>query len=464
MKWKRLLLNRKWLIVPPVVLGVCVVGFFAATRETPKRKPEQELAQALRVVEVPKVDLIPRVLGHGVATPGRVWRAVAEVKGRVVSVHPELKSGSIITVGDELLRIDPTEYELAVARLKADIQQTTAQIAQLQVRVANDQASLKLEEQSLTLVEKDLKRARELIGRSATSQAELDQQERNTLVQQQKIQALRNSLNLLPEERKALEAVLEARKVALAQAEIDLKKTVIVAPFEGRLGEVEIEVGQFLAGGQTLFEVYGMATTEIEVEVPLQHVARLLRAGERPSSAATIEERIMQIVQDLKIWVQLRDGDFLAQWEGRFARFREQIDPQTRSVGLVVAVDDTYEKAVPGVRPPLVKGAYCEVELRGPARKGRLIIPRSSLRDGIVYVVDAQNRLSRRTIEVESTQFDTASVTQGLREGEMVVVSGSVPAIEGMLVEPAPDSELRQVLIAEATSNTEETTASREPR
>ena len=85
-----------------------------------------------------------------------------------------------------------------------------------------------------------------------------------------------------------------------------MKKTVIVAPFEGRLGEVDIEVGQFLAGGQTLFEAYGMATTEIEVEVPLQHAARLLRARERPSSAATIEERIMQIVRNLEVRVRLR--------------------------------------------------------------------------------------------------------------------------------------------------------------
>ena len=54
---------------------------------------------------------------------------IAEVKGRVEHVHPRLASGELIAAGEELLRIDPTEYELAVAQLEADIQQANAQLS-----------------------------------------------------------------------------------------------------------------------------------------------------------------------------------------------------------------------------------------------------------------------------------------------------------------------------------------------
>ena len=107
----------------------------------------------MRIVRVPVVDVVPRVIGYGTAEPDRVWKAVAEVRGRVIETHPELKPGAMIRRGETLLRIDPTEYELAVARLEADIEQVAAQLEQLDVSQKNDQALLELEEASLKLAE-----------------------------------------------------------------------------------------------------------------------------------------------------------------------------------------------------------------------------------------------------------------------------------------------------------------------
>jgi multidrug efflux pump subunit AcrA (membrane-fusion protein) len=117
----------------------------------------------------------------------------------------------------------------------------------------------------------------------------------------------------------------------------------------------------------------------------------------------------------------------------------------------VVAVDEPYEKIIPGRRPALVRGMYCEVELQGMTREGRLIIPRSALHDGHVYLLDADQRLQRRAVEIDFAQSTFICLKSGLNEGDILVVSDPVPAIEGMLVEPVVDNDLRQSLIQEAT-------------
>lgn len=132
------------------------------------------------------------------------------------------------------------------------------------------------------------------------------------------------------------------------------------------------------------------------------------------------------------------------------ARLREQFDPRTRTLGLVIAVDKPYEKAVPGKRPPLVQGMYCEVELRGSPRSGRVVVPRSSVHEGHVYLVAEDSRLERRAVAADFAQAGFVCLRSGLRGGETLVVSDPVPAIGGMLIEPVLDESTRSRLVAEA--------------
>ena len=109
--------SRRWLVVPPVLIGIALFGWLVLHTGEPERAAPQEQARVLRVIAAPSVDVIPRVLGYGTAQPARVWRAVAEVEGRVVDVHPELGSGAFLKTDDVVLKIDPREYELTVSQL-----------------------------------------------------------------------------------------------------------------------------------------------------------------------------------------------------------------------------------------------------------------------------------------------------------------------------------------------------------
>jgi hypothetical protein len=94
---------------------------------------------------------------------------------------------------------------------------------------------------------------------------------------------------------------------------------------------------------------------------------------------------------------------------------------------------------------------YCEVELRGKVRESHLVIPRSALHNSEVYLLDADNRLQRRAVELDFAQSNFLCLKSGLNEGDTLVVSDPTPAIEGMLVEPVVDNHVLQALIQEAT-------------
>ncbi len=115
-------------------------------------------------------------------------------------------------------------------------------------------------------------------------------------------------------------------------------------------------------------------------------------------------------------------------------------------MGVVVAVDDPFDKIIPGYRPPLSKGMFARVVLSGKVSMRRIIVPRSAIRAGTVYVVDEDSRLRRRAVKILFSQGDISVIEEGLSEGERIVVSDIVPAVDGMLLQVQIDEELSQEL------------------
>jgi multidrug efflux pump subunit AcrA (membrane-fusion protein) len=84
---------RKWLILPPIVLGVLVLLWMAGGREPPAKAERSEPVRTVRVIEAPLLELIPKAEGYGPVRPARVWTAGAQVAGRIVEIHPKLRDG-----------------------------------------------------------------------------------------------------------------------------------------------------------------------------------------------------------------------------------------------------------------------------------------------------------------------------------------------------------------------------------
>ncbi|MEE8246352.1 MAG: efflux RND transporter periplasmic adaptor subunit [Alphaproteobacteria bacterium] len=450
MESRRRELLKRLLIVPPLVLGVAILVLMARGREGPERVPPGEQPRAVRVIAVPSVAVVPRALGHGVVTPGMVWEAVAEVAGKVAQIHPALKKGAVLEAGEVLLSIDQADYRLAEAEAEAEIRSVRAEFAELEARESNTRASLAIEQRALDLSETELERKRRLLERGNVARSAVDQEERAMLDRRQRAQSLNNTLNLIPAERQALEAKGALYEARLAEARLDLERTVIALPFDARIAEVTVEASQFVRAGETLVVADSIDVAEVEAQVPIDKMRHLVSGRpERPDLTPAELGRMPELL-GLSAVVRLHAGDFTVEWPARFARISDTIDPETRTVGVIVAVDDPYRQARPGLRPPLIKNMFVEVEVRGRPRPPGPIVPRAALHRDRVYVAGADDRLERRRVEVGFFQTNFVTIAGGLSAGERVVVSDLAPAVDGMLLAPVVDEGLVRSLVAEA--------------
>lgn len=440
---------KKWLFFLPVVLGIAIFAVVKQQGAPPQQRKSEPPARVVRTIEVPLVTEVPRALGYGRVEPERVWEAVAEVSGRIVSIHPRLRKGAMLPEGELLVRIDPTDYELAVSQVQADILSTKAQLAEMAVKESNNRASLAIEEEALGLREAELERNRRLVDKGTVSASQFEQEQRNLLTQRQQVQAQKNAINLLPAERELLQAQLARHQAQLEATRLDLSRTQIHLPFRARISELNIEEAQYVREGNTLVKADAIDKAEVQAQIPIARMRALLRTEHTTLNLSEGATGILAERLGITAGVWLRDPSGDVYWPARFSRMSDTLDPDTRTVGVIVVVDKPYANVQPGVRPPLLKGLFAEVDLRGRPRPDRLVTPRHALHDNQVYLIE-DGRLVIRPVEVSATQPEYAVIASGLSAGEQVVVSDLFPAIEGMRLTGEPDADALERLVASA--------------
>ena len=425
--------SPKLLILPPVVIGILVLMFMVAGKQPPAKAERGEPTRTVRVIEVPLVELVPMAEGYGQVQPARVWTAVSQVSGRVTYIHPKLRDGEILPESTELVHIDPKDYELALA-------QAQAELAELSAQEKNARASLNIEKRNQELAKKELGRIQKLVAKGTSSQSKADETERAMLTYSASVQNLQNTLALVPSQSSVLEA-----KVALAER--NLGHTIIRAPYDMRVANLKVEADQYVPIGQSLFEGDAVDRVEIKAQVAMSSLRRLFIGRQMQIDIHRLSEDFAELIA-LDPVVRLDMGNHVAEWQAEFVRFSDTVDPETRTMGVVVAVDDPFKKVIPGYKPPLSKGMFVNVVMSGKKSMKRVLVPRSAVRANTVYVADEDNRLRRRSVKILFSQGDISVVEEGLDPGERVVVTDLVPAVDGMLLQVQLDEELNQSLIA----------------
>nr|CRH05676.1 Putative efflux transporter, RND family, MFP subunit [Candidatus Magnetococcus massalia] len=417
-------LLRKLLILPPILIGL---AFFAQMKggKTPPTPVKQAMEpRAVRVVTVTPSPFTPMATGYGPVEPERVWSAVAQVAGRITQTHPRLRDGEVIPQGTELIRIDPTDFKLALA-------QAEAELAELDVSAENARASLAIENRNFTLSQQDLNRKQQLLKQGNLSQSGVDEAERNLLNVRAAVQNLKNSLALIPAQR----ALLQAK---VARAKRDLEHTIIRAPFTLRIHSLAIENAQYAGNGQTLFKGDSVDRVEITAQIAFNNLARLFKGLPSPPNGVPVEKILANLPKrlGLKSTVMLDMGSHTTQWDAEFVRFVGEVDNETRTMGVVLAVDDPYAKVQPGHRPPLSRGMFVKVKLEAHPLPDQLVIPRHALRGDHLLLADGENRLRKQPVTIRMSQGDRVVIASGLKAGSRVVLSDPIPVMEGMLLAP----------------------------
>jgi RND family efflux transporter MFP subunit len=302
----------------------------------------------------------------------------------VIRVSPQLVSGGFFREGDVLLEIDSRDYEAALERARA---------ALVRARSEHDRAA------------KNLERRSGLSERGVASDSQMDD--------------ARNA------ERVTAAALREARS-SVGMAERDLERTRVKAAFDGRVRQENVGVGQFVNRGSPIAKLYATDYVEVRLPIPDRQLAfiSLSLAGED----AEVEKPVV------RLHANFAGGDHV--WTGTIERTEGEIDPQSRMVHVVARVEAPYARGDSGERPPLAVGLFVRAEIEGREVQGAVVLPRSAFHgEDRVWIVDSENRLRERTVQVLRAVRDEVVVAGGLSPGERVVVSPLDTAVEGMTVE-----------------------------
>jgi len=385
-------IRRRRTIAVAIVLGaVAVFAILIATRPHPKRRQLQVPAPVVRVHEVTAEAQPIVVEGWGTVEAKHAINLVPQVSGKVTAVSPAMLAGAFFDAGDVLVRIDETDYRLAV-------EQARSQVAQA--------------EYSLATVREEAHLAR----------AEWERLQQDTTAVEGLTGAEPNALLFREPQLRQAEAGLAAARAALARAELDLSRCTLTAPFTGRVLEESVDPGQYVRAGEILGRIYDIETAEITVNLADRDLA-WLQVPQGPLDAT--EGSPAAVVGEF--------GGRTHTWAGRAVRLGGAVDQASRAVPVVVEVASPYARA--GERPPLLKGMFVKVVFEAPPPAGSVTVPRRGLRpEDRVWVLDDHGDLRIREVTVARAGVESAVLTSGLVPGDRLITSNLQYVVDGMPV------------------------------
>ena len=372
------------LLIPVGILATFLFGAATLMATAPTLTPESVAPAPLtvRVINAQPQDLNLTVTSQGTVTPLIESQLIPEVSGKIEWMSDSLVAGGFFNQGDELIRVESLDYETALSRAEAALLRTEAELEHSKF---------------------ELMRMRSLEERKLASRSNLE-----------------NALRIY---RVNTAAQLDAA-ANLKQAQENLKRTTLSAPFTGLVRAKGVDIGQFVARGQSIATIYANESLEVRLPVADRQLAFLnippTQRGELP------------VESQPSVKLTATYAGQLHEWTGTIVRTEAEIDRSSRMVQLVARIENTNA----GV--PISVGQFVTAEISGRDAKNVFVLPRSAVRsNNRILVVDADNKLRFREIDTLRLYQDTIMISGGLAADERVCISSVQTAVDGMLVDPS---------------------------
>ncbi len=360
-----------------------------------KAKPEEEepetpsLSVVVSPIEEGEIEWKTRFQGEVRAKTA--IDLVSQVNGKVTAISSAFTEGGAFSADDTLLSIEKADYLVALESARAT--------------VAEAEVNLEIE-----LANSDVRKKQWKELGSSTAKA--------------------TPLQLNYPQVAQARARLKAARAELHRAELDLKRTRISVPFNGRVKEKFVGAGQFVTRGERLANVF--ATDSVEIRVPMtdQQLSELqLTPGAQPQLSSRIKGSQAIVSKSF--------GNERYTWVGRLVGVDATIDPRTRLVYATISVDNPYAEVDKG-HLPLAPGFFVDVEIEALQKLRGLKVPRNALRRGDSVYLFKNEKLLIRDVEVLQTSAKLAILSGGLHkevgEGALVITSPVPGAYEGMSI------------------------------
>lgn len=380
-------------ILPPILLITAILGAIIIIKS--KAKPtEVELVRLIPDVEVfeAKSEAVKLdVSSQGSVTPRIATLLISEVSGVVEWVSPALYAGGFFEKGNLLMRIEPTEYIAAVASAKSLVAQMTLHY-----------------EQELAL--------------STQAKKDWDDMGEGDPT---------NLVLRIPQLEKA-KADIEYAKASLEVAKRNLSYTEVKAPYDGRVKEKFVDIGQSVSPKATqLATIYSVDSVEVRLSLNSNDASFINLPELYENESEVISKPSVEIIADYA-------GNTYS-WMGYLDRTEGVIDPRTRLIYVVAKVDDPYAKEEGSEKPPLKVGMFVKAIIEGRTLPNGFVIPNGGLNPGnLVYTLDEENRLVIKKVKVAKQGSESVVIEAGLEHGDRVVLTPLQSVVEGMQLQAVP--------------------------
>ncbi len=369
-----------------ILIAVAVAAAIVLTKKEPEKQAPKNTAPLVDVVKLERRDIRLSVSSQGNIAPRTETTLISEISGVVLEVSAKFVAGGFFKRGEVLLRLDPTDYEVALQQARANLLGMQAKFTQETAR-----AEQAVQEWALS-------------GRKKSEAP---------------ILALRTPYL---EEAKANVLFAEAN---LKKAERKLEQTRIRAPYDGMVKDKLVDVGQYVSTGTKLAHTFAVDFAEVRLPLTDQDVAYLQLPGPAVSEQAAEAGPAV----DLRSVI----GGQPYEWNAYIVRSEGVIDPRTRVHFVVARIRDPYGLHGNGSRPPLSIGSFVEARIAGITAADVIAIPRQALRGlNQVLLMDSDNRLHIRDIDVFFSDEDYVYIKGGVSLDEYAVISALEEPVEGM--------------------------------
>ena len=378
---------KTW-VISIVIIAFAFGGAFVMvqTRAAPTQMEREIPVLLVDAIEARREPVIFRVNTQGAVTPRTESILVSEVSGQIVEVASNYVSGGFFRKGELLLKIDPRNYQSALKSAQANVARVQTQVAK-----ENALANFALD---------DWKTLQDL-NASTGPISDL---------------ALRK-----PQLAEAI-AELTSAEAALEKAQEDLNRTSIRAPYDGMVQEKRADVGQYVNTGSQLALIF--ATDYAEIRLPITQ--RELTLIDLPSAGDSSSP--------LPVTLTSEAGAARHTWEGLVVRSEGVFDSASRVLYAVAQVEDPYNQNG-RIGEPLRIGTFVTASIQGRFGGALFTIPRHALQRGeTLWIIDEQQKIYPRDVEIVSTDEEYAYIDAGLTDGERYTITPVDQPLPGMPV------------------------------
>jgi RND family efflux transporter MFP subunit len=395
-------------ILPLVMLSLLVLVAYKITQSEPAAFKGKSSSTHKLVVETKVLEASPfkvMIESFGVVQARTNSELFALISGQIKTASPRYESGAFFKKGDVLLTIDAADYAVEVQVAKGNL--------------VNAELAL------------------------AEEEARYDQAQRDWKKQSKHIKATDYALRL-PQLR-AAKSNIETAKAKLTLAELNLERTKIRAPYNGRILNTFVNVGSVIGPNVQLAQIY--SSDAIEVRLPVANKA--LRFIELPEQSKGNKQVFPQVFIENKLTEPAQT------WQGSIVRTEASIDAASQQLYVVARIDDPFQENETKAKRPLKIGQFVRANISGQEIDKVISIPNATLYQGsYVYLVE-DNRLQRQTVEVLWRDQHTSVIASGLESGQHLVTTLLGQITSGTLVDVKKLADISSA--SESTSNLEVT-------